>query len=343
MSITQKYLSYDNITCAAGDFTPYTVNGMRDLSMANRKGLAQTTRKGVPLLAKYAVTISPAIFHNGTSSPDGNTLFQSADAVDSGNTQVIARFYGAPNNWVTRNACVKIHDSRETFFKNSGIKKSERGAYDHEIRYKYRASVNNLLTPVNGELDLQIDPTDGQAYADDELTNRTPYTGGTWDETKIIYPDDATGATLHLIGGHSSEETTTGFDSLCAGQLYLSSRGTIDSDSNEEFDTTPFKDSILQKMMHSDAEGIRDEVRAEVRDQADNPPYDLTILNNDQYDAVELGRLSFVVGQASSATAIIEAPLGMFEAHFACSAARAATNISGNVEMTVELLGLSEM
>ena len=192
-------------------------------------------------------------------------------------------------------------------------------------------------------MDLQVDPTDGAGYDDGELTNRTPYVGGTWDETRIIYPDDASGATLHLIGGHSTEETTTAFDSLCAGQLYLSSRGTIDSDSNEEFDTTPFKDSILQKMLRPNAEGIRDEVRAEVRNQADNPPYDINVLHNDSYDAVELGRLSFVIGQSSSATAIIEAPLGMFEAHFACASARAATNIAGNVEMCVELLGLSEM
>lgn len=342
MSITQKYLSYDNITAGAGDFTPYTVQGMRDLSMANRKGLAQTTRKGVPLLAKYAVTVTPAIHHDDSSDPDGNTFFNGT-GTDKSNHIVVARFYGAPNNWVTRNACVKIHDSRETFFRKSGIKKSERGAYDHEIRYKYKSSESSLLTPVLGELDLQIDPNDGASYADGELTNREPYTGGTWDYTNIIYPEDTNGATLHLIGGHASEETTTAFTSLCAGQLYLSSRGTIDSDSNREFDSTPYKDSILQKLLEPLAEGVRDEIRAEVRDQADNPPYDISVIGNDQYNAVELGRLSFVIGQSSSATAIIEAPLGMFEAHFATTSPSGSTNLIGNVEMTVELLGLSEM
>ena len=343
MQISQKYLAYDRITCGAGDFTPYTVKGIRDLSAVNRKGLSATTKKGVPLLAKYAVTITPSMYHEETSDPDGNSLYKPpALQADISKNVVMVRFYGAPNNWVTRNACVKIHNAREAFLKSQGIKKSERGAYDHTIRYKYRASENNVLTPVNGELDLQLDPS-GVPYADEALTYRAPINGGTWDYTDLIFADDPSGATLHLVGGHASEDGTPNFQSLCAGQLYLSSRGTIDSDSNREQEDSPSEDSILQKMMNPVGEGLRDEVRVDVRDSADNPPYDLSITNNDAYEAVEIGRLSFVVGQASSATAIIEAPLGQFEARFAACTVAGTASASGNVEMTVELLGLSEM
>ena len=92
------------------------------------------------------------------------------------------------------------------------------------------------------------------------------------------------------------------------------------------------------------ASGLQDEVRAEVRDQADNPAYDISVLNNDQYEMVELGRLQFVAGQASSATCVIDVPYGLFEVRGIASTTEGVTAVGDhNLEMNVELVGMFPM
>ena len=248
-------------------------------------------------------------------------------------------FFGAPNNWVTRNACVKVHAAREKFYSSQGIKKSERGSYDHTIRYGLE-STDSFLTPQKG-----IHSIGG---ADGAVAARSDMTMGTWDQTTLIYPDDAGGATLHLCGGHDSsdEENATAFTKLCAGELYLTSRGTVPADSNLETSTTPYKESILQKMMFDGMDkGTRDDLRALVRGQQDNPPYDISLATNDSFSLVELGRLQFIAGQGGSATCIIEAPLGMFDMRsiLTTSEGHMDGTVTANLEVNVELLGLSEM
>lgn len=336
MKITQKILSYQH-QISDNNYTEGKINGARDLSALNRKGVAMTDKKGVPYIFRYAVTCYPAIQRgDDTVGDQGTGILYGGAAATSQDDQIIQlSFLGAPNTWVTRNAGVKIHNARESFMKERGIKKKERGAYDHTIRYKLE-STDNYLDPVNGQATLG--GTDG------DTASRPTINGGTWDHTRLIFPDDPTGATLHLCGGHSTEETTSTFTSLCAPQLYLASRGTIDSDSNEEFDSTPQLDSVLHRMMSPVASGLQDEVRAEVRDQADNPPYDISVLNNDQYEMVELGRLQFVAGQASSATCVIDAPYGLFDMHGIASTSRGFTNVGvHNLEINVELVGMFPM
>ena len=152
---------------------------------------------------------------------------------------------------------------------------------------------------------------------------------------------------MHLTGGHNSsdEENAAAFTKLCAGELYLTSRGTVPADSNLESSTTPYQDSILQKLMFNDATGQRDELVELVRGQQDNPPYDISLATNDSYSLVEVGRLQFVAGQGGSATCIIEAPLGLFEmrALLATSEGHLDGIVTANIEVNVELLGLSEM
>ncbi len=239
---------------------------------------------------------------------------------------------------VTRNACVKIHAAREAFYKDQGIKKSERGSYDHTIRYGLEGT-DSFLTPQKGVHTI--------GGADAAVAARSDMTMGTWDQTTLIYPDDPTGATLHLTGGHNSsdEESASSFTKLCAGELYLTSRGTVPADSNLESSTTPYQDSILQKLMFNDATAQRDELVELVRGQQDNPPYDITLATNDSYSLVELGRLQFIAGQGGSATCIIEAPLGLFEMRSILSTSEGHLDgtVTANLEVNVELLGLSEM
>ena len=335
MKITQKLLSYQHQVSDA-NYTTGKINGARDLSALNRKGVTMTDKKGVPYLYRYAITCYPAIHRSNDGVTSGTSILYGGEAASGQDDQIIQlSFLGAPNTWVTRNAGVKIHNARESFLKERGIKKKERGAYDHTIRYKLESS-DNYLDPVHGA------PTLGSV--DGSIADRDTITGGTWDETTLIFPDDSDGATLHLCGGHATEETTSTFTSLCAPQLYLASRGTIDSDSNEEFNSTPQLDSVLHRMMSPVASGLQDEIRAEVRDQADNPPYDIAVLNNDQYEMVELGRLQFVSGQASSATCVIDAPYGLFEIQGIAATTRSFTNVGvHNLEINVELVGMFPM
>lgn len=336
MKITQKLLSYQHQVSDSG-YTSGKINGARDLSALNRKGVTMTDKKGVPYLYRYAITCYPAIQRANPAIGDDGTgiLYGGAAATSQGDQLIQLTFLGAPNTWVTRNAGVKIHNARESFLKERGIKKKERGAYDHTIRYRLESS-DSYLNPRHGIPTLS--GTDGAT------ANRSTINGGTWDDTTLFFPDDTTGATLHLCGGHATEETTSTFTSLCAPQLYLASRATIESDSNEEYDSTPQLDSVLNRMMYPVASGLEEEVRAEVRDQADNPPYDLAVLNNDQYEMVELGRLQFVSGQASSATCVIDAPYGLFEIRGIASTTNGFTNIGAhNLEINVELVGMFPM
>lgn len=334
MKVTAKTLSYNIEDVSSNTYTGTVVNGARDLSALNRKDIMQTTKKGVPLLYRYAVTVYPSAVKSG-GSPAG---FHLLNNTDSGQSQKVVQttFYAAPNNWVTRNACVKIHAAREDYFKKQGIKKSDRGAYDHTIRYDF-AAASTYEIPKKGVASV--------GSGDGDESTRVDMTMGDWGATQLFYPGDAGGAKLHLTGAHSSEESNTTHAQLCAGQLYLNSRATIDSDSNREVGTTPADDSVLHRMMsNASVEDDRDDLVRDVRDRADTPPYDLGATSNDSYDKYEVGRLQFCVGQAGSATAIIEAPLGLFQARTIIADVDGdSAGVTGNIEMNVQLLGISEM
>jgi len=337
MKITQKRANY-NTTVGDTGFSGHIHDMAKDFSMLNRKGIPQTTSKGVPYLFTLAVTTYPALVKN---APTGGA--NSTDYLYNGTSQEQAMvtncFYGAPNNWLYRNGAVKAHAAREQMFRDSEVSKEERGAYDKTIRYKFTSS-GSYATPVNKTISTAV--SDGQPYVAPDMV------GGTWDYSKLIFPDDPDGAYVHLVGPHASEESSTSFSSLCLPQLYLSSRESVEGDSNSEDNVTPMKSSVLNKMLTSNYKGVQDEVTALARGEQDNPPYmaDViggasgTTLNNDLYYEQEIGRSQFTVGQGNSSTTIIEAPFGLFEMQSIVSNVDIGT---AYLDYSVELLAVTEM
>ena len=136
------------------------LNLPKDLSLLNRRGYASTTRKGVPLNFRCKVDYYlQDEDQNGVSAAVGSDFASTLD------------IFGCQNNWVMRNAAVKWHAAREAQLRSLKVKRSDRGAYAHEIRYGYDAYTDNWLVPIDG--------------------NGDAFTGGTWDQTKLSTPEDA--------------------------------------------------------------------------------------------------------------------------------------------------------
>ena len=303
IKISQKKLNYtvtDSAVSQGGDGTGHdaalnfyrTWNLVRDWSSVNRRGLTQTDSDGTPHV--FGVNVAAYGSRIGGSGDTGADESLSGD--DISGSLVTVRFYGVANTWVMKQAAKKAHRAREKMFSDAKVKKSDRGAYSKTIRYCLASNGEALLTPVHS-------------------TTRTGFTGGTWDNTQIIFPDDTTGAYLALSGSHSSEESTSAFTQLSIPQMYLASRGTIDSDTNRESSTTPADNSVLQKMLDS-YRGTNDETRVLARGEQDNPPYDTTVVAGDDCKLVELGRLQFNPYTAGGSACYLEVPFGMLYASF---------------------------
>ena len=168
-------LSNDTYTLLTSGSVSGDLNLPKDLSLLNRRGYASTTRKGVPLVYKCKVD-----FYLHDEDGQGPSTAVTSDM------QATLKIDGCQNNWVMRNAAVKWHAAREEMFKKTGVKKSHRGAYAHEIRYNYDSNADTWLVPIDG---------DGDAF-----------TGGTWDTTEIVTEDDAS-FSLKLVGDGVSEES----------------------------------------------------------------------------------------------------------------------------------------
>jgi len=326
MKVSQKKANY---TTGIGDSNwAGVVHDMaRDFSALNRQNLTQTNKKGVPYVYTLAITTFPALIKESNKT---DYLFSGSGQPESMVTNV---FYGSSNTWVQRNGAVKTHAAREEMFKDAEVQRDERGAYDHTIRYRLENSTpgsNPLMEPLTSTVT-------GTPYDADEIA------GGTWDYTQLIFPDDVTGAYLHLCGPHASEETDVSFASLCMPQLYLSSRAKVAEDSNLELDDTPDKGSVLNKLLSRNYKGTQDEVTVLARGEQDNPPYDLADLTNDQFYLQELGRSQFTAGQGNSATTVIEAPFGLFEMQSIISEVDIGVGNSGYIDYSVDLLGITEM
>lgn len=305
IKISQKKLNYtvsDSAVTPSGDGTGHDAalnfyrswNLVRDWSSVNRKGLTQTDSDGTP----HVFGVNVAAYGSRVAVVGGGdtTADESLSDDDIRNALVTVRFYGVANTWVMKQAARKAHKAREKMFSDAKVKKSDRGAYSKTIRYCLASNGESLLTPVHS-------------------TTRAAYTMGTWDNTQIIFPEDLDGAYLALSGTHGSEESTAAFNTLSIPQLYLASRGTIDSDTNRESSTTPADNSVLQKMLDN-YRGSNDEVRVLARGEQDNPPYDTTVVNGDDCKLVELGRLQFNPYTAGGSACYLEVPFGMMYASF---------------------------
>ena len=307
---TQRYLQYTiPATTDGGKLTTSTyVNVVRDLASVNRHNVQHTSNKGVPLVYRCAVTLSPFVVHGNGSDEYNQVLFGDNQLVQQVDLTTI------PNTWVTRNAIVKTHAARENMFKLQGVKRSERGAYSKTMRMGFEGTT--FLSPLRG-------PTAAGAA----------YDVSGWDYS-ALKQDDADLSLTHVTGD-------SGLISL-----YLDSRKQISADSNSDSDSTnqPVDDNILRKLL-SPTLGISsrdDDVTALARDEADNPPYSLDN-NGDHTDMCTIGRLTIGQQVAFTATRIIDIPLGLLNCRFRNMFVDAGSSTSPGAEISIEVLGVYEM
>ena len=303
----------------AGDL----LNIPRDLSATNRQHWMQTTPKGVPLVYRVAITVSPTVVDNaedssgGTDDTGSHLGFQTDDQL----VQRV-RVKTTHNNWVMRNASVKVHAAREHMFRKSGVRKSERGTYDNTIHFEWDSVSGTYLPPKDG---------DGANF-----------TGGSWEFSKLIYDGDADGAFLKLIDTHASEESTTAFAVLSVPQLYLSSRRQVEADTNDT-DDQPAQYSVLRKLFSANETGRLDEIVDMARDNQDQPPYDLAE-DGDMTECVLASECFIGVKYNLQQTMVIDIPFGMCEVqNVQCFLDAGAANADCNLNYRVQVLDVYPM
>lgn len=312
-----KFPSQRKIIYEAPDISKTTmssvghINVFKDLSILNRRGYAQTTKKGVPFVVQAKVDwYLQDDLGTGPATAPGSDL------------QATMKMTGVQNNWVIKNAAVKWHAALQAMRKKAGVTKSMVGTYAHEIRYNYDVADDTWLNSIDG---------DGNAF-----------TGGTWDVTRFADAQDAS-YQLKLVGSAVSEEVSTGVSVLQLGTSYLASRRQPDTDSNEGIDESPALFSHLNDLLAPNEDGRSDEVIAFTRDDGDNVPYDEYTGETDPdiSEAVELGRAVAGFGNAYGST-IMEIPFGLADlraqAHDAAS-----TNTTFNGLIALEVLDIYEM
>lgn len=338
--ISQRLLQYEMNTAstsADGEEASYAlVNLPKDCSATSRCHIEHTTSKGHPLVYRCLVKVWPKITdQSGSGGADEDTLGPDDDMTLVGgvnpfrldeNAIIFAQFLGAQNNWVMRNGSKKTHRAREQMFKKAGVRVTDRGAYDRTIHYCFSSGSESYLTP-------QYFGTVGQG---------SDLTGGSWEISKLIYPDDSDGAHVALTGSHADEDSTTAFTTVVMPQLYLSSRGEVPADTNAPDMESVAKFSILRKLMSVDIQGTSDEVVDLAKDEQDNPPYDLTERNGDWGQKVELGRV-LVGGQGGAwgGSCIIDVPFGIFQ--IGLQLLNAADAVEQACDFSIEVLDVFEM
>lgn len=256
----------------------------KDLSILNRRGYASTTRKGVPLVYKCRVD-----YYVQDNSGEG---LSAAVGTDFASTLHIE---GCQNNWVMKNAAVKLHAAREKWLRSTGVSKRLRGAYAHEIRYNYDGASDSFLTPHDA---LGAD-----------------FAGGTWDMTE--FADDLDNSwQIKLVGNAVDESAATTANEFSLPGLYLNSRSNQHTDTNLEADDTPANYSHLQFMLGELAVDEQQDVAMQnIRDEQDNPPYDVWAVDDTQNDITEpvnLGIATATVG-AGYGSCIVDAPFGIMD------------------------------
>lgn len=307
----------------SGTFTQtHTICIPKDLSLLNRRGYASTTRKGVPLVYRVAVTQYP-----GGIDGSGYTTSVSSDV------RTTTKFAGTQNNWVMKNAAVKFHAAREKTFRDAGITKKQRGAYAHEIRYGYDDAGGSWS-----------DPVDASGVA---------FTGGTWDLTGLSYDNDSSFTPVLVGNGDDEESNAFSGTILSIGHSYLVSRANQQADTNLEMEEGPAIYSVLNNMLDDKSlQSMQAQVRADARTDQDNPPYEVLDLSDsgdvghDITEEVELGRL-VMMPQGSGATlpqtTVLDVPFGIFRV---LSAHRDPGDNSGIVDdlaLGLEVLDIFEM
>ena len=293
------------------------LNIPRDQANVNRKNCHHTTKKGVPLVYHTKITV------------------YRANSTDTDELQIL-KFYTVPQNWVYRNAAVKLHAAREFMFKKNNVSKSERGRYAHTIRYAFDGT----------------DTSDG--YSDNWISmvdkDGSAMNYGTWDTTELIL-NSGIEVRPSLWNGIADqlEDTELNAGNHSLATMYLQSRRLIREDdqdmTNLEGDGAesefPAQFSIINDLFtHYSPQ--QDEVREVADDEQDNPPYDADDLTNDApfIGLIEAGKTMTGLTSMIKDVIYVDIPFGL------CRVDGIVQNISSGtraLDFQVEVLGVSEM
>lgn len=292
----------------SSDTATSLVNVCRDLSLANRKNMEMTTRKGVPLV--YHCKLS--IFRNMADRP---------------NSSLSATVTTAQTNWVIRNAAVKLHAARKKMFSNAGISSRDLGRYSKTIRYAWSSASETYDTPI---------------FGDGNTTFTAPGTTtglGEWDLTKIAIDDDAD-LVPALFGTVTNEESAINALTFNLGNAYLNSRKKIEEDDLIDADG-PADHSILRSMFNVE-DSRDDELIAIAEDNQDKPPYDEDAVAGTYTSKAIAGVAMTGNWGAVRDEILIDVPFGLMYIDWS-KIGDSSGDLSNDITFTVEVLGVSEM
>lgn len=280
------------------------LNLARDMSAVNRKAFHMTSTKGVPLVYHCRFTVIRPL------EDDNDVLTYVAVG-------------GAQENWVTRNASVKLHYAREKMFQNAGIRKSERGRYDKTIRLNYDSRSQTWTLPIL---------TDNNSLFTDI---------GEWDVSKIAIDED-TDLTPCLFGSVMNEEAAINGDTFNIQNAYLNSRRAPEQDEGDDEGSAPH--SIIRSLFNVE-DAIDDEVQAIAQDNQDMTPYDHDGIAG-SFTSVSLKGFSLMgaTGGTIVQTFDVDIPFGICEVVTVKQTQDDSnSDMEGTVPLLVEVLGISEM
>lgn len=310
----EKTLNY-KATIGTSSTAPGTINLCRDLSLTNRKNHEHTTRKGVPLVYHCKIT-----------------AYRSA-STDTDETQVL-KFLTVPQNWVYRNAAVKLHYAREAMYKNNGVTKADRGRYDHTIRYGWDNTDSS-----DGTVSGWLAPIDKDGNTMDL---------GTWDTTEL-HTETGTEIRPTLWGGLADnlEDTSDASGNRSLASMYLQSRNLIREDDSDDTDVEgdgaedefPAEHSIIRQLFggYSPAQ---DEVLESAQTSQDNPPYDADDISKTASFIEPIIQAKTITGLQSLVKDVVyvDVPFGIMDVIGAIN-----QGSQRNLEWKIEVLGVSEM
>lgn len=189
----------------------------------------------------------------------------------------------APETWKTKNACKKWHAYRELMFKESGIKRSERGTWSKSIRPYFdplhAGSPQYTLTPQQVAMKLDGDASEWSWNDESNIAL------GDWTYTNIVVetnPDspDTTketdvfnlclmGQSVNALTGTSSSDQH--WDTVAMIESYNQDRAAMTDESYEPVSDTNNPLALLKGRSESAYETL--EIAKEEGD--DGPPYDV--------------------------------------------------------------------
>jgi hypothetical protein len=299
-------LNYNSGTVAIDAFTVIEeVNLCRDLGAINRKAIHQTTSKGVPLVYHCRVTV-----------------YRTPDASDA-DLLTEVKAITIPQNWVFRNAAVKLHAARNKMFKKNGVTKSMLGRYASTIRYGWDGTDVDLF---NSPLDIA-----GGTLWDESGSE-------TWDLSQIAISTDTDLKVLLCGASHPDEEASVSAATFNLATAYLNSRKPVSFDDQTDSDT-PAAYSIIRDMFMNYQAATDDEVLTIAEITQDHPPYDADDVDGPFTQCVEQGRCHTGQGTASISSMNVDVPFGLLQ----LKARRWNAGGTGNFDFRVDVLGVSEM